>query len=219
MAAVTVAVAGEVQGVGCSCDHLTVSVVVLLEGASSPTLLLYDTRGLLLPSPDAPFAQHALNTCGGAVRGLAWNPMNANTLMVTYASGGLAMYTLNVESGNLGGANCDTLPPAVGLSSITSTSNASSSTSTSITSSQVGIVSACWSPKGKQMVAARRDGSLAQYKPDLKEAKSWAGPPGGLRPVSVTWLSTYEFLVGYRWRPPLDQSLHTGARLYRGGYF
>ena len=48
------------------------------------------------------------------------------------------------------------------------------------------------------MVAVRRDGSLAQYKPDLKEAKVWAGPPGPLRPVSVTWLSTYEFLVGYR---------------------
>ena len=39
----------------------------------------------------------------------------------------------------------------------------------------------------------------SQYKPDLKEAKSWPGPSkAGLLPVSIFWLSTYEFLVGYR---------------------
>ena len=49
------------------------------------------------------------------------------------------------------------------------------------------------------MVAVKKDGSLTQYKPDLKEAKSWAGPTkAGLVPVSIFWLSTYEFLVGYR---------------------
>merc|ERR1719391_1591610 len=49
------------------------------------------------------------------------------------------------------------------------------------------------------MVAVKKDGSLTQYKPDLKEAKSWPGPSkAGLLPVSIFWLSTYEFLVGYR---------------------
>merc|ERR1712032_462521 len=85
------------------------------------------------------------------------------------------MYTLGVASGNVGGANCDTLPPAT------------------------GVVAISWSPKGKQMVAVKKDGSLTQYKPDLKEAKSWPGPSkAGLLPVSIFWLSTYEFLVGYR---------------------
>lgn len=34
-----------------------------------------------------------------------------------------------------------------------------------------GVTCVSWSPKGKQIVAGKRDGSLTQYKPDLKEAK------------------------------------------------
>ena len=182
------------QGVGASCDGLTVSVVYLPPACTSPTLLLYDTRGLLLPSPDSPFASHVLNTSSSLVTGVHWNPTIAATFCVTFADGALAMYTLGVASGNVGGANCDTLPPAT------------------------GVVAISWSPKGKQMVAVKKDGSLtqvfghsfknailtmclvySQYKPDLKEAKSWPGPgKAGLLPVSIFWLSTYEFLVGYR---------------------
>ena len=131
----------------------------------------------MLASPDTPFSCHPLNTTGGGVRGLAWNPTIANTFCVTFTDGAVAMYTLKVESGNMNGTDCITLPPAV------------------------GVVAVSWSPKGKQMVALMADGSLTQYKPDLKAAKTWAGPvsPDGLEPVSVTWLSTYEFLVGYRY--------------------
>ena len=128
----------QVQGVGASCDGLTVSVVYLPPASTSPTLLLYDTRGLLLPSPDLPFGSHMLNTSSSLVTGVHWNPTIAATFCVTFADGALAMYTLGVASGNVGGANCDTLPPAT------------------------GVVAISWSPKGKQMVAVKKDGSLTQ---------------------------------------------------------
>lgn len=76
-------------------------------------MLLYDTRGLLLPSPDRPFAFHVLNTSSSLVTGVHWNPNNAATFCVTFADGALAVYILGVASGNsIGQANCDTLEPA-----------------------------------------------------------------------------------------------------------
>ena len=56
-----------------------------------------------------------------------------------------------------------------------------------------------WSPKGKQLVAGRSDGRLTQFKPDLKEAKTVAPPPGSaLTYLSVLWVSTYQFLVAFK---------------------
>lgn len=58
---------------------------------------------------------------------------------------------------------------------------------------------ACWSPKGKQIVVAFPNGKLAQYKPDLKLAKTipctvplLSGP---FLPIAVQWLSTFQFAV------------------------
>lgn len=58
---------------------------------------------------------------------------------------------------------------------------------------------ASWSPKGKQIVVAFPNGKLAQYKPDLKLAKTipvaaklFSGP---FDPIAVQWLSTYQFAV------------------------
>ena len=40
------------------------------------------------------------------------------------------------------------------------------------------------------------NGSLTQYKPDLKEAKTISGPEGRkLIPISILWISTYQFIV------------------------
>ena len=102
---------------------------------------------------------------------LCWNPAVATMFTVTFTDGSLALYSVKDEP------VCLTLPPAE------------------------GILATSWSPKGKQLVAARQDGSLTQYKPDLKAAKTVPGPPpngaAALVPVSVHWVSTYEFLVGY----------------------
>jgi hypothetical protein len=49
------------------------------------------------------------------------------------------------------------------------------------------------------LIAGRANGSLTQYKPDLKEAKTIPGPQGkNLTAISILWISTYQFIVGYK---------------------
>ena len=56
-----------------------------------------------------------------------------------------------------------------------------------------------YDPSGKQLVAGKKDGRLTQYKPDLKEAKTVAAPPGNpVTYLSVLWVSTYQFLVAFK---------------------
>ena len=62
-----------------------------------------------------------------------------------------------------------------------------------------GVTCVSWSPKGKQLVAGKRNGSLTQYKPDLKEAKTIPPPASSsLTAVSILWVSTYQFAVAFR---------------------
>lgn len=60
----------------------------------------------------------------------------------------------------------------------------------------------CWSPKGKQLVVGGANGSLTQYKPDLKAVKSIQTPPlngkGPFTVVNVFWLTNYQFLAIYK---------------------
>ena len=55
-----------------------------------------------------------------------------------------------------------------------------------------GVTCISWSPKGKQLVAGKSDGTLTQYKPDLKEAKSIPGAGAGSSVLSILWISTYQ---------------------------
>ena len=48
-------------------------------------------------------------------------------------------------------------------------------------------------------MAGKRNGSLTQYKPDLKEAKRIPEPPGGgYSANSILWISTFQFLVAFQ---------------------
>lgn len=56
-----------------------------------------------------------------------------------------------------------------------------------------------WSPKGKQFVIGKSDGSLAQYKPDLTLARAVAGPKNiTVSTKNILWLSTFVFAVSYQ---------------------
>ncbi|XP_053380901.1 nuclear pore complex protein Nup214-like isoform X2 [Mercenaria mercenaria] len=58
----------------------------------------------------------------------------------------------------------------------------------------------CWSPRGKQLVVGRDDGTLVQYDPDLNEKRKWDCPnilTTASEAFDVVWLSTYSFLVAY----------------------
>lgn len=58
---------------------------------------------------------------------------------------------------------------------------------------------ASWSPKGKQIVVGFPNGKLAQYKPDLKLAKTIPCTtnilPVPFTTIAIQWLSTYQFVA------------------------
>lgn len=64
------------------------------------------------------------------------------------------------------------------------------------------VQSACWSPKGKQLVAGFANGKLIQFKPDLKPAKQIPCPPGVIdgefNVIALQWLATYQFAAVFQ---------------------
>lgn len=57
-----------------------------------------------------------------------------------------------------------------------------------------------WSPKGKQIIIGSSNGSLTQYKPELKAVKQYL-PPSDItekvKPIKVKWISNFQFAVVY----------------------
>ena len=100
----------------------------------------------------------------------------ASMLAVVFSNGSMALFMINKDNPNAP-PDCCTLPPAEAINCIS------------------------WSPKGKQLVAGKANGTLTQYKPDLKEAKTIPAPSGENGPLSafsILWVSTYQFLVGFK---------------------
>lgn len=107
-----------------------------------------------------------------SVRELLWNPVIPSTLAVVLDNGSVSVLNFSVNNGS--GYELFTLDK----------------------SEQAQCAS--WSPKGKQIVIGFPEGKLAQYKPDLKLARTIPCPagvyPGGPFDIcTVQWLSTYQF--------------------------
>ncbi|XP_055916740.1 nuclear pore complex protein Nup214 [Eupeodes corollae] len=101
---------------------------------------------------------------------LLWNPVIAGSLAVVMSNGALGMYDFKNSAYEF-----HTLD------------------------SKEQILCGSWSPKGKQIVLGSHNGKLAQYKPDLKLARTIPCPPnihpGPFDTISVQWLSTFQFAV------------------------
>ncbi|XP_055847820.1 nuclear pore complex protein Nup214 [Episyrphus balteatus] len=101
---------------------------------------------------------------------LLWNPVISGSLAVVMSNGALGMYDFKN-----GAYEMHTLD------------------------SKEQILCGSWSPKGKQIVLGFPNGKLAQYKPDLKLARTIPCPPnihpGPFDTISVQWLSTFQFAV------------------------
>ncbi|GLH03101.1 Uncharacterized protein GBIM_09017 [Gryllus bimaculatus] len=103
---------------------------------------------------------------------LSWNPGIANVLACCHSNGTLGVY----EFKN-GGVDINTLPPEAQATCFS------------------------WSPKGKQLVVGSLNGSLTQYKPDLKAVKNIPPPTifeNLASVVNVLWISNYQFAAVYR---------------------
>ena len=196
--------------VAVSCDGLTLSVGV--EVNDLPHIYFYDVRAfaggaenvspfqevsvkLSMCSQRSSLAQYhkkffrapcgfMLKTCliqalSGVITGpgsriveFAWNPVLASMLAVVFSNGSAALYMVDAVDGSKA-PDCCTIPAASGVTCVS------------------------WSPKGKQLVAGKADGTLTQYKPDLKEAKTI--PAAVASPVlSILWISTYQFLTAVK---------------------
>lgn len=118
----------------------------------------------------------------GALLSCSWNPSIAEIITMVYSSG--VVEVLKVE---------DTVM---------------------IHASNPGLSAKCvaWSPKGKQMVIGKGDGSMSQYTTDMVEKKKITPCPlinGNAKVIDVAWISTYKFGVAYA-----DETADAGANLF-----
>ncbi|KAK3594689.1 hypothetical protein CHS0354_001641 [Potamilus streckersoni] len=132
-----------------------------------------DTRCFAAQGPKKPFTRCPLSCSAGSVlQDMAWNPV-VPTLLVVCTSGG------NVD-----------------LLEVTDRAVIKASVSPSSGSSCV-----CWSPKGKQLVVGRQDGTLMQYDQNLNENRKWdlpnSLPESAYKVLDIHWLTNYQFLVAY----------------------
>ncbi|CAD7079157.1 unnamed protein product [Hermetia illucens] len=133
-------------------------------------LAIYDVQSFL--SANATIKQTIRISADDNVRAnqILWNPVIASTFALVMSDGSLSAYNLK-ES-------------AFEFHSI---------------DKQEQVKCACWSPKGKQIVAGFPKGKLVQYKPDLKPARTIVCPPNihgePFNTIAIQWLSTYQFAV------------------------
>ncbi|KAL5277282.1 NUP214 family protein [Megaselia abdita] len=141
--------------------------VVYNENASS-FLVVYHIPSFLTQSVRQ---LHSIRLCSEdnvSCKELVWNPVIPNTLAVILTNGSLVMYNFTSNSYEFN----------------------------ALDKSQQCLC-ACWSPKGKQIVIGFPNGKIAQFKPDLKMAKTIECPPGvhatPFKVIAIQWLSTYQF--------------------------
>lgn len=154
-----------------SSDHGFLAVDVVVAGV--PMIQIYSVPSFLTPSVVKLYEIRVSPEGGIRSTQILWNPVIHNMFSVRTENGALSVYTLKEPSG-------------IEFHSL---------------DKNEGAISACWSPKGKQLVIGFANGKLMQYKPDLKPARTIACPPGVMEGsfdvIAVQWLSTYQFAAVY----------------------
>ena len=147
-------------------------IITSSQGASN--LTFYDVRSLV-KGESGYFAKQTPPPSPGNrnVVSAAWNPSQPEFVTVIFESG--AVEVLKVGDG------------------------------VEVVATQTNDFGACcvaWSPKGKQMVIGKENGTMAQYvhTPTILQKKPISANPALSEPAKVAdiaWLSTYIFAVGY----------------------
>ncbi|KAK6979533.1 nuclear pore complex protein Nup214-like isoform X2 [Biomphalaria glabrata] len=152
-------------------DGLYLAAVVSQAGTFS--VLFYDIRIFAdKNAPVFPFATMPLSVSQpGSVLDLSWNPAVYSMLAVCTSDGLVQLVDVADKPKVIA-----TLP------------------------SQVGASCFCWSPKGKQLLVGKMDGSLGQYDHGLVEKKNWPVPnilKDAHSVLDVVWQSTHTFIAAY----------------------
>uniref|UniRef100_A0A1B6DTN8 Nucleoporin Nup159/Nup146 N-terminal domain-containing protein n=2 Tax=Clastoptera arizonana TaxID=38151 RepID=A0A1B6DTN8_9HEMI len=104
------------------------------------------------------------------ISSLSWNPMINTMLAACLVDGSAVVFDFKNNSKSI-----NTIPPEAQATCL------------------------CWSPKGKQIVIGSANGTLSQFKPELKIMKSIPIPPSKkFQVVSVQWLSSFQFATVYK---------------------
>ncbi|KAK8380571.1 hypothetical protein O3P69_016878 [Scylla paramamosain] len=89
----TIGVGAQVTHVACSCDGLTLLVVILHKQV--PHALFYEIRSLVPGCGEqTPLVSVALDGAGGQVHGLTWNPMDPSSVALAISPSSLSLLTL-----------------------------------------------------------------------------------------------------------------------------
>ncbi|XP_015222717.2 nuclear pore complex protein Nup214 isoform X3 [Lepisosteus oculatus] len=171
----SVALESPVHHVALSCDELTLSVCTLsAEGGGK--LSFFDVRTLLNKARPEKLPFTSLRPAvqpGTSVKDLKWNPALPSLLAACLSDGSMLVLEV-LDSAKLQAQ----LPPTEGITCV------------------------CWSPKGKQVAAGKKNATVTQYSPTLQEKKVIPCPhfyssDNQAKVLDVLWLSTYVFAVVY----------------------
>ncbi|XP_067662377.1 nuclear pore complex protein Nup214-like isoform X2 [Haliotis asinina] len=167
----TVTLTNPISHLSLSCDELT--LVVVMKECGNLMLCMYDVRQFAVKTDSSvAFARCRLNASpGSSLQDIMWNPLDPALLAVCVSDGSVELVRVTNTVSTVG--------------SLPVSSNASCLN---------------WSPKGRQLVVGRKDGTMIQYDQEMKEKRSWPMPnilATTHQVVDVTWLSTYVFLAAY----------------------
>uniref|UniRef100_UPI00358E4608 nuclear pore complex protein Nup214 isoform X2 n=1 Tax=Myxine glutinosa TaxID=7769 RepID=UPI00358E4608 len=162
------------QHIAISADEIT--LVVASAGTDGARLSFYDIRAFANTNAVTrvqPFGvMHLRSESREVVIDMVWNPAQPNLLAVCTDTGSLVLLSIGDTITTTG---C--LPP------------------------NTGVTAVCWSPKGKQLVCGKVNGTMTQYSQSLQEKRAIPCPPdlveNHFKVLDVKWLNTLVFIVAY----------------------
>ncbi|CAI6366283.1 unnamed protein product [Macrosiphum euphorbiae] len=152
-----------------SCDEAYIAVAGFSNSKTSITI--YNVEDLISKNCISPLVFVELTAIQEShVKDMSWNPGVQNSLACCLSDGSL--HIIELKDGGM--YNVVSLPP------------------------QSSTLCLSWSPKGKQIIIGSSNGSLTQYKPELKAMKQYLPPTdvtGNVKPIKIKWISNFQFAV------------------------
>ncbi|XP_008183683.1 nuclear pore complex protein DDB_G0274915 isoform X1 [Acyrthosiphon pisum] len=165
-----------------SCDEAYIAVAGISNSKTSITI--YNFEDLISKNCISPLAFVELTAIQEShVIDMSWNPGVQNSLACCLSDGSL--HIIELKDGGM--YNVVSLPP------------------------QSSTLCLSWSPKGKQIIIGSSNGSLTQYKPELKAMKQYLPPTdvtGNVKPIKIKWISNFQFAVVYDFVDNTDNQLN-----------